>query len=142
MVKTSNVLGNDDDFVSLGFKFEEGEKGNKEAILDEGGVLVVEFDEEDYLVKNGLANDSFLVETTGEPWPEETGLVEVHNANAGPDEWVEVGEATNEASGEQNTFEIPTEPVDKVRITDTTDETLHGSDADGLDVKSVSGYTT
>lgn len=125
--------GEDDgDFVSLGWNGAEN---------GEGGSLVVGFDEDDQLVKRGFGTDSCLVETTGgrDNYPEETALVEVRNADT--EVWYEVGEATNKASGGTNTFELPTEPVDQVRITNTTDPSDHGGDADGFDVAAVGGYT-
>jgi hypothetical protein len=117
----------DDDFFSLGFD----------------GSLVVSFDTGDELVKRSYASDVLDIETTNNPdnYPEERALVEV----AGPGtngQYVEVGVATNKASGGENNFELPAEPITKVRLTDQTDESLNwSSSADGFDVKAVGGYT-
>lgn len=125
---SQSALGSPDgDFFSLGFD----------------GSLVVEFDQQDELVKRSYASDVLDIETTNNPddYPEEKALVEV----AGPGtngQYVEVGVATNKASGGENNFELPTEPITKVRLTDQTDETLNwSSSADGFDVKAVGGYT-
>jgi hypothetical protein len=117
-----NAVGNDSDFVSLGF----------------GGQLTVEFDDE--LVQKPLDTDACLVETTNgrDGYPEETADVAVKGPNTAG--FVTVGEATSKASGGTNRFEIPSEPIHKVRITDTTDPSIHGNSADGFEVQAVGGY--
>lgn|GEM_PF-4581132 len=114
----------DSDFVSLGF----------------GGELIVKFDSEDELVKRGLDTDACLVETTNsrDSYLEETARVEVAGPNT---DYYEIETATSKASGGTNTFEIPIEPVNRVRITDTTDPDEHNGTADGFDVRAVGGWT-
>ena len=125
------------EFVSLGFE-PEGANWDWEG----GGRLTVEFDED--LVKRPYATDVLDIETTNgrDDYPEEKALVEV----AGPgtdDEFVELGMATNEASNGENTFELPAEPITRVRVTDKTDRSLNWpfDGGDGFDVKAVGGYT-
>ena len=134
-----NVLdeGNGE-FFSLGFD------GNSSP----GGQLVVTFDDDNMLVKRSYASDVLDIETTSgvEGYPEEKALVEVAGpATDGEYEYEEVGTATNKASNGVNTFELPIEPVERVRLTDQTDPSLFDpdeySDADGFDVDAIGGYT-
>jgi hypothetical protein len=134
----SHATGDTEDFFSLGFK-PDGNGGFEE----DGGQLTVEFEEKNELVKRGFDTDVVGIETTNNrpEYPEEKALVEV----AGPETngFVEVGTATSKASNGESTFELPGEPIRKVRLTDRTDPSKFDEypNADGFDVKAIKGYT-
>jgi hypothetical protein len=137
-----NVLGEpaaDAEFFSLGFS-PDGANWDWTG----GGRLTVGFDDGDELRKRPFGTDVLDIETTNnvDDYPEEQALVEV--AGPGTDgDFVEVGTATNKASNGRNTFELPAEPITKVRLTDRTDrgqEWPNEADADAFDVKAIGGY--
>jgi len=132
-----NATGNNNEFFSLGFKPDDS--GGFE---EDGGQLVVMFDSDDELVQRGFDTDILDIETTNgrSGYPEEKALVEVAGPGTNGD-FVELGTATNKASDGENTFELPAEPINKVRLTDRTDPSIHGSGSDGFDVRAVGGYT-
>lgn len=117
----------------------EGEPGGECFGLPFGGSLTVTFKED--LVSHPGDLDTKGIETTNYPdtYLEETALVGV----SGPitTGFETVGTAISTASNGENAFEVPTDPVEEIRVTETTDSSDHTGIADGFDVDAISGWT-
>ncbi len=99
-----------------------------------GGSLTVKFQ---YSVIDGEGNDISVHETTNGTYPEETALVEVSYDGV---TWYELGTASNLNAGADSYFDLSTiglPVVNYVRLTDTSDASLHTSTADGFDVDAI-----
>lgn len=125
----SSALGSPDgDFVSLGF----------------GGELVVEFTGENGpLVPNPDQPDVVVEEVTNgrSGYPEEEAIIEA-DVRTPNDGWQSLGTASSKSAGGTATFDFGSdvEEVEAVRITDVSDESAFGDDADGYDVDAVGGW--
>ncbi len=116
----------------------DSETATNFASLGFGGSIVIEFD---CAVPNLDGDDLRLWEVTNATYPAETARVEVLDPHTGT--WVEIGTADNsgQASGSRLTesaFDLGSVMyTHQVRITDTSDASLHDATADGFDLDGV-----
>lgn len=103
-----------------------------------GGSIVIEFE---CAVPNLDGDDLRLWEVTNATYPAETALVEVLDPHTGA--WVEIGTADNSGQGggsrlTESAFDLGSVMyTHQVRITDTSDSSLHDAAADGFDLDGV-----
>lgn len=99
-----------------------------------GGSVTVEFDN---YVPNVLGNDIAVHEATNNAYPAETAEVEVSQNGT---DWETVGIASNTNVGKISYFDFDSTGfawIKFVRVTDTSDDSLHADDADGFDVDAI-----
>jgi hypothetical protein len=106
---------NDGDFFSLG----------------EAGSLTIKF--ENY-VENGVGHDLEFFEITNGNYPEETASVEVSQDGI---TWKNVGTVTNKGTSTVDIDSTGWASIQYVRVTDTTDFSLHDGAADGYDIDAI-----
>lgn len=99
-----------------------------------GGSVTVEFDN---FVPNVAGDDIAVYEATNGNYPAETALVEVSQDGV---TWKTVGSASNQNVGRISNFDFDSTGytwIKFVRVTDTSDSSLHANDADGFDVDAI-----
>lgn len=99
-----------------------------------GGVLVVGFAQPAYVAQG---SDVVVIETTNTPYPLESARIDV---SADGSSWVNgVGTATNAGDGTSlvDLSGVGLVYIQYVRLTDTTDSSIHNNVADGFDVNAV-----
>lgn len=121
---------------ALGAPTHPPENSGEEAFysLGFGGTLVLKFANRAYI---HTGSDVVVVETTGGTYPLEEAEVEV-SPDGSSSSWYSIGTADNSPSTTTLDMSgVPYDYIQYVKLTDTTDDSPFGGDADGFDVNAV-----